>query len=146
MSCVEKHSGITPKDLQGVYNADFSSYMLQLTQNSNNSNPYMMDFAKQLFSNVKVTMTFNGDSLFMEAEGSTIDLMQTLANSTSEGGILMAYQYEIRNDSILYTKEEDNEFKEFGVFRKIDDRCDSLIMKTEEDDGSIGYLPLSRKK
>lgn len=146
VTCAEKNSGITSKDLQGVYNADFSSYMSGLMQDEDDANSFSANFVKLLFSDLEVTMTFTEDSLLMETEGSAIGLMQGLAYGKSNGKLLAAYQYEIRNDTLLYTKEGDKDFEEYGIIRKIDKKCDSLIIITSEDDGSVGYLPLSRKK
>ena len=146
VSCKNNQSGITKEDLQGTYDADFSSYLKQVLNDDEDmkDNPFALAFAEILISDMKMTMTFEEDSLFTETKGGLVDFAQAFTNSDED--IKKAYLYEIRNDSILYTKEDDKDFEEFGTIRKTNNACDSLILLVKEDDGKLLQIPIVRRK
>ena len=145
VSCKSTNNGITKDDVQGIYDADFSSYLKQLLNDDDEmkDNPFAF-LAELLVSDMKMTMTFNDDSLFTETKGSLIDFAQAFSDNEDE--ITKAYLYEIRNDSILFTKEDETEYEEFGVLRKTNNKYDSLILIITEDDGTKCQIPIVKRK
>lgn len=145
-SCTSNQKGLSKEDIQGTYDADFSSYLKQMLNDDEEikEDPLALAFAEILISDMKMTMTFEQDSLFTETRGGVVDFAQAFSNNDEE--IKKAYLYEIRNDSLLYTKEEDKEFEEFGILRRANNTCDSLIILMREDDGKLSQIPIVRKK
>lgn len=146
VSCKSNQSGITKEDLQGTYDADFSSCLKQLLADDEDmkDNPLALAFAEILVADMKMTMTFENDSLFTETKGSMVDFAQ--AFSDNEEDIKKAYLFEIRDDSVLYTKENDKDFEVYGTLRKIDNKCDSLVLIMTEEDGKTSQIPVARRK
>ena len=57
-----------------------------------------------------------------------------------------AVPYEIRNDSVLFIKEEnDEDFKQFGVLRIPTDSSDEFTIVVKEDDKEIPLLMKKKK-
>jgi hypothetical protein len=135
VACNKNQSGIYNEDLQGTYDADFSSLLKQLLNEDEDmkEDPFALAFAELLVSDMKMTLTFANDSLFTETNGSMVDFAQAFSGNKDD--IRKAYQYEIRNDSILYTKEAGKDYEEFGILRRIDNKCDSIILVMK--DGNI---------
>ena len=146
VSCNSKQSGIAKEDLQGTYDADFSAWLKQMLNEDEEmkDDPFASAFAELLIEDMRMTMTFENDSLFTETKGGLVDFAQAFSGNDED--IKKAYLFEIRNDSILYTKEEDKDFEEFGTLRKTDDAYDSLIILMKEDDGKLSQIPIVRRK
>ena len=145
VSCNSKQSGITKENLQGTYDADFSAWLKQMLNEDEEmkDDPLASAFAELLISDMKMTMTFEKDSLFTETKGGLVDFAQAFSNNDED--IRKAYLFEIRNDSILYTKEDDKEFEEFGTLRRTNN-ADSLVLLVKEDDGKLSQIPIVRRK
>lgn len=146
VSCTSNQKGLTKEDLQGTFDADFSSCLKQMLNDDEDmkDNPLALAFAEILISDMKMTMTFEKDSLFTETKGGLVDFAQAFSHNDEE--IKKAYLYEIRNDSLLYTKENDKDFEEFGTIRKTNNACDSLILLMKDDEGKLSQIPIVRKK
>lgn len=146
LSCASNQKVFPKEDLQGTYDADFSSFLKQMLNEDEDmkDNPFALAFAEILISGMKMTMTFENDSLFIETKGALVDFAKAFSGSDED--IKKAYLYEIRNDSVLYTKEEDKDFEEFGIIRKTNNACDSLILFLKEDDGKRFQIPIVRRK
>ena len=146
VSCNKKQSGFTNEDLQGTYDADCSSLLKQLLNEDEDmkNDPFALAFAEILVSDMKMTLTFDNDSLITETQGGIIDFAQSFTDKKDD--IRKAYQYEIRNDSLLFTKEGRKDFEEYGVLRKIDNNCDSLILIMKEDDDKTNQISIVKRK
>ena len=147
-SCGKQHTGsITSSDLQGVYEADFASYVAESLKEEGEEDPLAYMFMLELCSEMKATMIFKGDSLFTETSGGLVDFMNSISSKEDEDEIVKtACIFEIRNDSVLYTKEDCKDFEEFGIIRRTGCDFDSLILVMAEDDGSTTHVTLVRQK
>ena len=146
ISCQKKQNEVSSCDLQGTYDADFASYISELSKNEDGEDdPLGLLMAQALFSDTKMTLTFSGDSLFTETSGNAIDLMNAFSPEESVDVLKKEYKFEIRNDSVLFTKEKDSEFEEFGIIQKLNSKCDSLVLITTEEDGSLSHLRLIKR-
>ena len=145
VSCTSNQKGLSNEDLQGTFDADFSSSLKQMLNDDEDmkDNPLALAFAEILISDMKMTMTFEKDSLFTETKGGLVDFAQAFSSNDEE--IKKAYLFEIRNDSVLYTKEEDKDFEEFGTIRKTNN-ADSLILLMKDDEGKLSQIPIVRRK
>ena len=145
VSCTSNQKGLSNEDLQGTFDADFSSSLKQMLNDDEDmkDNPLVLAFAEILISDMKMTMTFEKDSLFTETKGGLVDFAQAFSSNDEE--IKKAYLFEIRNDSVLYTKEEDKDFEEFGTIRKTNN-ADSLILLMKDDEGKLSQIPIVRRK
>ena len=145
VSCTSNQKGLSNEDLQGTFDADFSSSLKQMLNDDEDmkDNPLVLAFAEILISDMKMTMTFEKDSLFTETKGGLVDFAQAFSSNDEE--IKKAYLFEIRNDSVLYTKEEDKDFEEFGTIRKTNN-ADSLILLMKDDEGKLSQRPIVRRK
>lgn len=146
ISCNSNQSDITKEGLQGTYDADVSLWLKQMLADDEEmkDNPLALAFAEILISDMKMTLTFENDSLFTEAKGGIIDFAKAFSNEDEE--VKKAYVFEIRNDSVLYTKEKDKDFEEYGIIRKTNDKYDSLILIMKEEEGKFTQIPIVRRK
>ncbi len=146
ISCNRNQSSITNEDLQGTYDADCSSLLKQLLNEDEDmkNDPFALAYAEILVSDMKMTLTFDNDSLVTETKGGIVDFAQSFADNKED--VRKAYQYEIRNDSILYTKEAGKDFEEYGILRKIGNDCDSLILIMKEEDDKTNQISIVKRK
>lgn len=134
VACNKNQSGITNEDLQGTYDADFSALLAQLLNEDEDmkGDPFALAFAELFVSDMKMTLTFVNDSLYTETKGSLVEFAQAMSDNKDD--IRKAYQYEMRSDSILYTREAGKDYEEYGILRRVENNCDSLILIMKEDD------------
>lgn len=146
ISCNKNQSGIRSEDLQGTYDADFSSFLKQLLSEDEDmkDDAFAYAFAELLISDMKMTMTFENDSLYTETKGSMVEFAQVFSDHKDD--IRKAYLFEIRNDSILYTKEAGKDFEEYGILRKTDNNCDSLILIMKEENDKTNQISIVKRK
>lgn len=146
VSCTQNQSGITNEDLQGTYDADCSSLLKQLLNEDEDmkNDPFALAFAEILVSDMEMTLTFDNDSLVTETKGGIVDFAQSFTDKKDD--IRKAYQYEIRNDSLLYTKEEGKDFEEYGILRKTGNNCDSLMLIMKEENDKINQISIVKRK
>ena len=100
-------------------------------------------FAAILLSQMEMTMQFDGDKLIIDGTPIVKNLVNVFGDTDVQMPISVAY--EIRNDSVLYIKYEENDFEKYGILRKIDDSYDNLQLVVEED-GEKTFLTLRRQE
>ena len=146
ISCSKNQSGIRNEDLQGTYDADCSVLLKQLLNEDDEmkDNAYAMAFAELLVSDMKMTLTFTEDSLYTETTGSMVEFAQSFSDGKDD--TRKAYQYEIRNDSLLYTKEEGKDYEEYGILRKTGNNCDSLLLIMKEENDKVNQISIVKRK
>ena len=125
--------------LQGKYEIDFSPLMSEITGDSE-EDQMAVAIASMILAQMHMTMEFEGNQLSIDASGA----VRNLVNAFGDAKMPYTVSYEVRNDSVLFIKEEkDEDFKLFGVLRYPSDSSDELYIVTKEDDKE---LPLLMKK
>lgn len=128
-------------ELQGKYEIDFSSLMSEIT-GDNPEDQMAIAFASMLLSQMHMTMEFEGDQLLIDVSGP----VRSLVDLFGDAKMPYAVPYEIRNDSVLFIKEEnDEDFKQFGVLRMPTDSSDEFTIVVKEDDKEIPLLMKKKK-
>lgn len=133
VSCVEKKA-ITSKGLEGYYEVELS------TRGSLNSNDDEFDeFALSMMSMAldasNVTFKFEEKTLLLDASGFLINMYNMASEQSIEFPIV--YEYEIRNDSILYVRDPNDsagDYDEFAVVSKIGESYDYLRVRPLSQD------------
>ncbi|MBS7377028.1 MAG: hypothetical protein KIG42_03415 [Paludibacteraceae bacterium] len=142
IACTSKKQSFSENDIQGKYDIDFSTYLSELNMESEEDS-LGIAFAAILLSQMEMTMQFDGDKLIIDGA----PIMKNLVNVFGDTDVQMpmSVAYEIRNDSVLYIKYEENDFEKYGILRKIDDSYDNLQLVVEED-GEKTFLTLRRQE
>jgi len=128
LSCTNNKQAINSKDLQGKYEVDFSSLLQEM---GDEDDSYGVAFAALLLSSIKMTIQFDGDKMIVDGSGAAVNFV----NAFSEDGTILPFStdYQIKNDSILYTRTGSEDFKKAGVLRKMGESYDYLQFVADED-------------
>ena len=128
-ACTTNDKRINSKDLQGKYNLDFSARLAEFDENDLGEG-MTMELATMLLSSLKLTMEFRNDKLIMDGSGLAMEMIRTFAPKSKF--LPGAIDYQIREDSVLYTKNGTEDFKKVCTLRKINNSYDSLQMVVRE--------------
>lgn len=131
-------------NLNGCYEVDFSALMADMSDGEDAEDQLAAVLASMFLSSMEMTMQFEDSALILSASGAAMNLINAFAKDETTMPVVL--DYKIINDSILYIKDDDGDFEEFGVLRKEDDSFDHLQLITAEDDGSHMTLKLTRKR
>lgn len=142
IACTSKKQSFSENDIQGKYDIDFSTYLSELNMESEEDS-LGIAFAAILLSQMEMTMQFDGDKLIIDGASIVKNLVNVFGDTDVQ--MPMSVAYEIRNDSVLYIKYEENDFEKYGILRKIDDSYDNLQLVVEED-GEKTFLTLRRQE
>ena len=142
IACTSKIQSFSENDIQGKYDIDFSTYLSELNMESEEDS-LGIAFAAILLSQMEMTMQFDGDKLIIDGTPIVKNLVNVFGDTDVQ--MPMSVAYEIRNDSVLYIKYEENDFEKYGILRKIDDSYDNLQLVVEED-GEKTFLTLRRQE
>lgn len=130
IACTSNKQSFSSKDLQGKYEIDFSSLLSELNTDKE-EDAMAVALAAMLLSQMEMTMQFDGDKLIVDGSSAVRNLVNVFGDK--EAQMPFVIEYEIRNDSVLYTKSEGEDFTRFGVLRKMGESHDYLQLVTEED-------------
>lgn len=141
IACTSNKQSFGSKELQGTYEIDFSSLLSELNTD-NEKDAMAAALAAILLSQMEMTMQFDGDQLKVDGSGSLRDLISIFGSSGAQ--MPFTIEYEIRNDSVLYTSFDGEDYSKAGVLRKVDDTYDTLRLVVEEE-GEESILTLRKK-
>lgn len=141
MACTTNQQTFSTQNLQGKYEIDFSSLLSELNTD-NEEDAMAAAIAAMFLAQMEMTMQFDGDKLIIDASPAVRNLVSVFGDKDAQMPFTVAY--EIREDSVLYTKAEGEEFTKTGVLRKMDDSFDSLQWVVE-DEGEQAVLTLRKQ-
>ena len=141
MSCTNNKHTINSDNLQGRYEIDFSAALSQFTDDKEDD--FAKAFAAMLLAQLELTMQFDGDRLIIDGSDAVSGLINAFAEEGE--GMPFALDYKIVNDSVLCTRENENtQFQEVGVLRKMGESFDYLQFVTSNDDGEEIVLTMRK--
>lgn len=143
MACTTNKQTFSTQNLQGKYEIDFSSLLSELNTD-NEEDAMAAALAAMLLAQMEMTMQFDGDQLIIDASPAVRNLVSVFGNKDAQMPFTVAY--EIREDSVLYTKTEGEEFSNSGVLRKTGDTFDTLQWVLEDEDGIEEAAVLTLRK
>ena len=113
-------SVVNSKDLEGRYEIDMSSVLTD-----HDKRGFTGFISALMLSDLKFTMQFDDGKLIVDGTGTVLKLLGEQ--------FIGAFDYEIRNDSVVYLRNDKSEFRKAFVIRKIGNSYDYLQMVTEND-------------
>ena len=130
-----KKQTFNSENLQGKYEIDLSSALSELA--SDEENQVAVAFASVFLSQIEFTVQFDGDKMILDGSGAVVNLINAFVDVDEKMPYVL--DYKIVNDSVLCTRENENtEFTEIGVLRKMSESFDYLqFVGTNEDDEEI---------
>ena len=132
-----KSESANPSELQGKYELDLTSLINDEMSDDNGMAKAVANF---LLSKMHLTMEFNGDKITLDASG---NLKKLLSFADEED--LSDTEYKLVDDSLLYTRNQEDEWREAGVLRRIEGSDDLQWVVEKEEDGSETILLLRKK-
>lgn len=138
-SCTSHKQTIRSKDLQGKYEVDFSPLLSGV---SDEDDSFETAIAALLLASMKMTMQFEDNTLIVDGTGTAMNLLNMFAE---ESVFPCAVDYEIRNDSVLYTRTGKDNFQKAGILRKMGESFDYLQFAVTGNDGKDTEILTLRK-
>ena len=145
IACTSNKQSVNSKDLQGKYNVDFSALLSEFDDAEDDELGLAKAFAAMILSSLNMTMQFDDDKLIIDGNSTALEIMSSFAKD-EESPIPMTLDYEIRDDSVLYTRSGDDEFEYNGILRKLNNSYDSLQLVTPNEDDEDMVLVLRKVK
>ena len=136
-ACTGNKQSINTKELQGTYEIDFNKMLSDFSDDDDDE--LATELAAMLLSQMKMTMQFDGDKLTIDASETARKLLDTFGDDDDKMPYVV--EYTIKNDSVLYIKENGEDFKEEGIIRKVGDSYDNLqFVSIEDGEETVLYL------
>ncbi len=138
-SCGGNQGGASNDSLEGVYSVDISN------AESLFENEFQIPTAmiSSLLSQVDLTVEFKDSKATIDAGTMASTVIKTA--TAGKYSLPVSLDYKIENDSVLYIKQEGEDFKEAGIVTRVGDNFDKVIYKTKFKSVS-GTLELNRQK
>ena len=128
VACTTSKQSINSKDLEGKYEIDFSSV---LKENTQDEEALAAALTLIMLSQMQMTMQFDGGKLIIDATGAARNLINAFGGDDTHMPVIMDYQ--IKQDSVLYTRSGSDEFQPVAVLRKVGDSYDYLQLVKDGD-------------
>ncbi|MCM1034075.1 MAG: hypothetical protein NC038_01330 [Paludibacter sp.] len=126
-ACSSNKQTIRSKQLQGKYEVDFSELIKHIT---NETDDFATSLAAWFISSMQMTMQFDENRLIIDAAGATRTLFNLLDNDSITMPI--SVDYKIKNDSVLYTRFDNGDYKSMGTLRRLGNNYDYLRLTTTD--------------
>ena len=138
-SCGGNQGGASNDSLQGVYSVDISN------AESLFENEFQIPTAmiSSLLSLVDLTVEFKDSKAIIDAGTMASTVIKTA--TAGKYALPVTLDYKIENDSVIYLKEEGEDFKEAGVVSPVGDNFDKVIYKPKFKSVNAA-LELNRQK
>ena len=138
-SCGGNQGGVSNDSLQGVYSVDISN------AESLFENEFQIPTAmiSSLLSQVDLTVEFKDSKAIIDAGTMASTVIKTA--TAGKYALPVTLDYKIENDSVIYLKEEGEDFKEAGVVSPVGDNFDKVIYKPKFKSVNAA-LELNRQK
>ena len=128
------------KKLRGKYKVDVSPIVSITAEKARKENDFFLGLVALALTSVEIEMSFFGNNKgFIHIGGRVINLINAFGDHQIKN---TEFEYQIKNDSILYMKldlAESKEFKKWAVVRDYSDSYDhvKLIIFSEEKEAAI---------
>ena len=113
--------------LQGLYEVDLNSL---LEDEDEDMDAFSKAIASAVLSQLKLTFEFKEDKLTIDASGMARGLLDFIEES---GEMPVTVDYRLEQDSILFTHQDDGEWREAGVLRALPDSKEDLLWVVDDE-------------
>ena len=134
----KKSESANSGEIQGRYELDLTSLV---NDEIGDDSDVAQKFANFLLSKMHLIMVFSEDKITLDVS----DNLKVLLGTFMDEDDLSATEYKLTNDSLLSTRNPDDEWHEAGVLRRIEGSDDLQWVVDRDEDGSETIL-LKKKK
>ena len=124
----QSHEAGEGNQLQGLYEVDLSSL---LEDEDEEMDGFSKAIASALLAQVKLSFEFKDNQLTINASGLARGLLDFIEESDK---MPVTVDYRLEQDSILFTRQDDGEWREAGVIRALPDSKEDLLWVIDEED------------
>ena len=134
----KKSESANSGEIQGKYELDLTSLV---NDEIGDDSDVAQKFANFLLSKLHLIMVFSEDKITLDVS----DNLKVLLGTFMDEDDLSATEYKLTNDSLLSTRNPDDEWHEAGVLRRIEGSDDLQWVVDRDEDGSETILLLRKK-
>ena len=134
----KKSESANSGEIQGRYELDLTSLV---NDEIGDDSDVAQKFANFLLSKMHLIMVFSEDKITLDVS----DNLKVLLGTFMDEDDLSATEYKLTNDSLLSTRNPDDEWHEAGVLRRIEGSDDLQWVVDRDEDGSETILLLRKK-
>ena len=134
----KKSESANSGEIQGKYELDLTSLV---NDEIGDDSDVAQKFANFLLSKMHLIMVFSEDKITLDVS----DNLKVLLGTFMDEDDLSATEYKLTNDSLLSTRNPDDEWHEAGVLRRIEGSDDLQWVVDRDEDGSETILLLRKK-
>ena len=134
----KKSESANSGEIQGKYELDLTSLV---NDEIGDDSDVAKKFANFLLSKMHLIMVFSEDKITLDVS----DNLKVLLGTFMDEDDLSATEYKLTNDSLLSTRNPDDEWHEAGVLRRIEGSDDLQWVVDRDEDGTETILLLRKK-
>lgn len=143
-SCSNNPQAIDSENLIGRYDVDFSPMLSNISEEDSEIDEIESLFSSLFLSQMKMTMQFDEENLIIDATGATMQLFYAF-DEEKDPIFPISQKYEIRDDSVLWVQQKNQEFKALGVLRKLGKNYDVLNLVLTDSIGKKELVVLRKQ-
>ena len=128
VACAKSPKAIDRKQLQGKYEVDLSGLVANELDGEDDAVKAM---AMYMLAQMHMTMEFQENNLVLDASDALRGIISAFSDDSNTMPIVV--EYKIDNDSVLFTRNTDGEWRETGVLRKPTDTYEYLQWVPQHD-------------